>query len=64
MGGESEAKSKLITSSIGKKKWRWRALIPLPRACEARALPFELHPHCIFCQSIAVVFIVLIIKVK
>ena len=25
--------------------WRMRASIPLPRACEARALPFELIPH-------------------
>ena len=24
--------------------WRWGASIPLPTACEAVALPFELHP--------------------
>ena len=24
--------------------WRWRASIPLPIACKAIALPFELHP--------------------
>ena len=26
------------------KKWRWRVSIPLPLACKASALPFELHP--------------------
>jgi hypothetical protein len=25
--------------------WRRRVSIPLPRRCERRALPFELHPH-------------------
>ena len=27
-----------------KKKWRCRASIPVPLACKASALPFELHP--------------------
>ena len=30
---------------LKKKAWRIRASIPLPRACEARALPSELNPH-------------------
>ena len=28
--------------------WRMRASIPLPRACKARALPFELIPRRLF----------------
>ena len=27
------------------KKWRSRVSIPVPSACKADALPFELHPH-------------------
>ena len=29
-------------------KWRSWASIPVPLACWASALPFELHPHCFF----------------
>ena len=29
------------------KKWRSRVSIPVPSACKADALPFELHPHMI-----------------
>ena len=31
-----------------KSSWRMRASIPLPRACKARALPFELIPRRLF----------------
>ena len=34
---------------MGAKMWRSRVSIPVPRACEARALPFELHPHTFTC---------------
>jgi hypothetical protein len=31
-----------------KKKWRSRVSIPVPSACKADALPFELHPLIVF----------------
>lgn len=36
----------------GKRLWRLGASIPLPRACEARALPFELNPLDFLAQSL------------
>ena len=30
-----------------RKHWRCGALLPETLACEARALPFDLHPHCL-----------------
>ena len=37
-----------------KKKWRCRASIPVPLACKASALPFELHPPDIITLSFTV----------
>ena len=41
----------LLTLTETKNLWRWGVSIPLPLACEANALPSELHPLYSFCLS-------------
>ena len=44
---EPAKKSATSLRHIYTKMWRSRVSIPVPPACEAGALPFELHPHVI-----------------
>ena len=41
--------------------WRWGVSIPLPLACEANALPYELHPLIFFLFLLYFTFILLFI---
>ena len=38
--------AKIATMKAEEKKWKRRVSIPVPRACEARALPIELRSRC------------------
>ena len=35
----------MLLKAASQKIWRSRVSIPVPPACKAGALPFELHPH-------------------
>ena len=37
------------SGQVNKKNWRCRGSNPVPLACKASALPFELHPQLNFC---------------
>jgi hypothetical protein len=46
-----------ITKLWVKKTWRCRVSNPVPPACKAGALPFELHPHLIIVENILIIFV-------
>jgi hypothetical protein len=45
-GNNAACKLKTFQNFADKKKWRCGGSNPVPLACKASALPFELHPQC------------------